>query len=776
MGGGKALALDTPILTTDGWSTMGQLAIGDFVFDTNGYPVEILGATEVMHDHKCYEVLFDDGERIVADAGHLWYTQTVSEREKNSRRSPEFREARKNARIVKGTGKRPDLAQMNRDRKYKYLPANAGGVRTTEQIANSLLTGRHNTVNHTIPIAQPLLMPKADLLIDPYVLGAWLGDGTSVCGGFCSADAEIINEIEHFGYRVTKQKSNKYGYTIRGLKVELRKIGVLGNKHIPLDYLMSSPRQRLCLLQGLMDTDGCIDRSDGGASFSNTNKRLIDAVLFLALSLGIKATVRESRAKLNGKDCGPKWDVVMRTDKYLFRLARKADRIKPVSPNSRCTRRYIKEVNGVASVPVRCIQVIGGMFLAGSHLVPTHNSYFLCMDALRRCLAWNNNVVGIYRWELSSFKATTLATMQETILGKYNQFVAQHNQQDHWILFKNGSKLRYGGLKPSESAAGDILKVAKSLEMNAIYLDEVTDIPQQVFDFLGTRLGRVRCQWSLTGEWEKPLGVLRCTCNPELSYIKLIFIDRPRAGYHFIRSTWLDNQKNLPDNYEQVAFGHMSADWRARYKDGDWSAATDADVLYPAQLLIRAMKPHRMGRSADVDFGVDVGSAGDDESVVFMRTGIKSEILWHGQESNILTFAGMVAGLADRYNPQNIKVDAVGLGEGVWRDLEREGYPVTPMIGGAKPMDETRNYRNQRAEIAWQFREMLQEDRVWLPNYPELINELGTIRYSQTASGQAVQVESKKEIKKRLGRSPDLADACIYAYAYADGVFGALSA
>ena len=401
-------------------------------------------------------------------------------------------------------------------------------------------------------------------------------------------------------------------------------------------------------------------------------------------------------------------------------------------------------------------------------------SYFLCMDALKRCLAWNKNTVGIYRWELASFKSTTFATMQETILGKYKGLVEAHNQVDRWIRLKNGSLIRYGGLKPSDSAAGDILKVAKSLEVNALYLDEVTDVPQPVFDFLGTRLGRVRCQWTLDGQWERPSGVLRCTCNPDIRYIKTIFIDRPSPGYQFIRSIWLDNKANLPDNYEQVAFGRMSKENRAKYRDGDWSAATDADVLYPPALLIRAVENETPG-SGEVELGVDVASAGDDHSVIFSRTGNRGELVYAGQEPNILTFSGRVMRVADRLKAINIKVDAIGLGEGVWRDLEREGYPVTPMVGGASPLDESRNYRNQRAEIYWQFRERLQENRAWLPDYPELIAELGTIRYSQTASGQTVQVESKKDIKKRLGRSPDLADACVYAFAYADESFGALS-
>jgi hypothetical protein len=75
-GAGKALALDTPIPTPDGWSTMDQLQVGDRVFDENGRPCTVVGATEVMHGRPCYEVEFSDGTVIVADAQHQWRTTT----------------------------------------------------------------------------------------------------------------------------------------------------------------------------------------------------------------------------------------------------------------------------------------------------------------------------------------------------------------------------------------------------------------------------------------------------------------------------------------------------------------------------------------------------------------------------------------------------------------------------------------------------------------------------------------------------------------------------
>lgn len=69
---GKALALDTPLPTPDGWTTMGEVAVGDFVLGADGRPTRVVAATEVMSDRPCYEVEFSDGSVIVADEQHQW--------------------------------------------------------------------------------------------------------------------------------------------------------------------------------------------------------------------------------------------------------------------------------------------------------------------------------------------------------------------------------------------------------------------------------------------------------------------------------------------------------------------------------------------------------------------------------------------------------------------------------------------------------------------------------------------------------------------------------
>ena len=69
---GKALALDTPILTTEGWKTMGDIAVGDYVFAPDGTATRVKVTSNVFEDHECFRVGFKDGQSIVADAEHRW--------------------------------------------------------------------------------------------------------------------------------------------------------------------------------------------------------------------------------------------------------------------------------------------------------------------------------------------------------------------------------------------------------------------------------------------------------------------------------------------------------------------------------------------------------------------------------------------------------------------------------------------------------------------------------------------------------------------------------
>ena len=128
----EALALDTPVPTPGGWTTVGEIKPGDMVIGSDGVHTEVVRLTEIATDHKCYRLMFADGEQIVADAGHKWYAKPAA-------CNNEFK--------VWTTG------EMAADGRMFRLPRN-----------------------------EPIELPDATLPVSPYALGVWLGNGNCWTG------------------------------------------------------------------------------------------------------------------------------------------------------------------------------------------------------------------------------------------------------------------------------------------------------------------------------------------------------------------------------------------------------------------------------------------------------------------------------------------------------------------------------------------------------------------------------------------------------------------
>lgn len=335
-GVGKRATIDSVIPTPSGWTTLGEISVGDIVIDRFGNPVSVTYVSPIEPNPDAYRVSFSDGNYIDADAEHQWYTETLNEREKRK----------------------------------------VGKVRTTAEIRDTLISGRQTkALNHAIPTTKPLNLPEANLPIPPYTLGAWLGDGTTRNGSICSEDNEILEEIRNDGYVVRKRESTKNIYGILGLQSQLKEHGLHGNKHIPPIYSRASYEQRLALVQGLMDTDGYVATS-GLCEFSVNRQELAKGFLDLIQTLGIKATMRESDSKLYGRVTGTRYRISFKTDIPVCRLRRKEERLPKKLATPRSLYRYIVSVEPITPVPMRCISVDGpdNTYLIGGAYIPTHNT------------------------------------------------------------------------------------------------------------------------------------------------------------------------------------------------------------------------------------------------------------------------------------------------------------------------------------------------------------------------------------------------------------------
>jgi hypothetical protein len=255
------------------------------------------------------------------------------------------------------------------------VPSQVPTVHTTEEIARSLTWGPNGQRNHAVPVARPFVLPEADLPVDPYVLGAWLGDGTSIRAEIVAYDGEIVTAIEASGQECRPRKAPHHYGMPGGLQVRLRALGVLGDKHIPQVYLRASQEQRRALLAGLLDTDGYCTKS-GTVEFSSTNRRLALGVRELAVSLGYPARIRTKSVKGRHAHTSTAFTVGFTAAEPVFRLPRKLQRQRPVTRSTNGYR-YIVDVRPVASVPVRCVQVDNDdhLYLAGQSCIPTHNSF-----------------------------------------------------------------------------------------------------------------------------------------------------------------------------------------------------------------------------------------------------------------------------------------------------------------------------------------------------------------------------------------------------------------
>lgn len=440
-GGSKALALDTPIPTPTGWTTMGELRVGDAVFDERGKPCTVTAKSEVFRDHECFRVTFDDGEQIVADAGHRWLTYDYDERRSLLRQ--ERRERKESS---------PHYVDQREKR-------NQPQVRTTREIFASQTN--HGRVNHAIPTNAPLECPEAELPIKPYVLGAWLGDGTSSSTGFTCDEREpfIVEEMGREGVEVRRWPSGANAWGLVGYTRRLRELGVLDNKHIPVAYLRASYSQRLALLQGIVDTDGCVHATRSRVVITQVNQRLARDIHELACSLGLKPTLREGRAYLNGEDYGPVWTVQFTTSMPVARMPRKLARIKPVA-NRTQRWRYITNVEPVATVPVQCISVDSPshLYLAGRSMVPAHNTYAGARLWLKQWQAAQAHYEENPSYQSKGWALFLRRTMPELlqVIADFKSYFkriddgALWNEQQKIATFPNGFRVQFGGVENTD--------------------------------------------------------------------------------------------------------------------------------------------------------------------------------------------------------------------------------------------------------------------------------------------------------------------------------------
>jgi phage terminase large subunit-like protein len=527
-GTGKALNPEEPILTSNrGWITFGALIVGDTVYDEQGNETKVTNIFEVPNPEKVYKLYFNDNTTIVACGDHQWSTWTQEDRKRyyrttNKKTFPKNWVNYNSEKVNKLNVTVYQFAQIKNDflsgfnvnqcayrNNVSWGTAKSildgkfdgellvfGKIKTTNNIVETFYQkGKRKDLNHCIINTQPLNYEKKHLPIDPYVLGAWIGDGHKRSGRFTqdhkTYDKKFLMEQISQYYRVTESTCNKTCFTAHALVTDLKYLDLYKNKHIPDLYLKSSVEQRLSLLQGLMDTDGSVSSNGTLCEFSQSDESIAFSVYELIVSLGMKVTIKNRYPKYpykGKKVVGQKnWRLTFTPTMKVFRFPRKAEKLVfEGNQYSKRLHRMLTKYEELPSIPMRCITVDSpnNMFLIGKQLLPTHNSHPACQWVVKKARENPGCTIGVVG-ATAQITNRTVIRGSGGIIESLKAGEAQHKRGDAIIQFKNGSVINIFSADVPERLRGSNLHFALADDIIAWKNPETYHMLR-----LATRIGR----------------------------------------------------------------------------------------------------------------------------------------------------------------------------------------------------------------------------------------------------------------------------------------------
>jgi len=290
-GVGKAQPLTSKILTPNGWVKMGDVKLGMEVISRNGNPTKVIGVYP-QGIRPIYKVSFNDGTSTLCDKDHLWSVNTINQRNRSTKKNGKY-------------------VSLPPDHSFKVM--------STSEMIGKTKVWNGKRYNFKVPNVQPVNFEKKELIIEPYLLGIILGDGcitTNNQPNFVNKDVDIINEVKkvydnisvkelvrdvekEIDGELVLEKRTLYKTSLLGIKNDLIKLNLYGcdssNKFIPNDYLYSSVEDRVRLLQGLVDSDGYINKHT--IEISTVSKEMTENIKELVLSLGGRISIKPTQGK-----------------------------------------------------------------------------------------------------------------------------------------------------------------------------------------------------------------------------------------------------------------------------------------------------------------------------------------------------------------------------------------------------------------------------------------------------------------------------------------------
>ena len=390
-------------------------------------------------------------------------------------------------------------------------------------------------------------------------------------------------------------------------------------------------------------------------------------------------------------------------------------------------------------------------------------SWLGCVWIATLCLQYPGVRCLIGRSVLQQLKLTTLNTLFE-VLGMMGLKSGEHysfNGQSNVMTFTNGSEiilkdLAYQPSDPNYDSLG-------SLEVSACFIDEATQITSLCYAIVKSRIRYKLNQYKL-------IPKVLMTCNPANNWIKkdfyLPFVQETLPeNIQFVPALPYDNP-HLPISYIQM-LKELPEMQKRRLLEGDWDYLEDTDSLFKFDSISNSIYKAVPNATDKRYISLDVARFGDDRSVAVVWNGLVALEMFIYRKLSTTDLAAEIQELIAKYgvHPANIITDSDGVGGGV-ADMIRG----TNFVNNSKALHE-QNFTNLKSQCYVKLADMFKEGKISLNiANPQLIDELTqellAIKLKDVDKDNKVAVQSKDEMKRILGKSPDLSDALMMRMYY----------
>jgi hypothetical protein len=602
--------------------------------------------------------------------------------------------------------------------------------------------------------------------IESYLLGLWLGDGTSTKGEITNPDREIIEYLRILGAKNVSKDNRCPIWRIPEFVSSLRSAGLLENKHIPNNYLTGDTHQRLELLAGLLDSDGYLSKS--GFEIVQKRKALAHQIAYLARSVGCHATIKEvEKTCTNAKD-GPKkgkyWLVYITRNIWNIptRVARKQAK-RPNKPQ-RETLNFGFAVEKLKVADFYGFELDGNnLFLLGDFTV-THNTgktaaeswillwYLYCHSfAQVPCTAPTSSQMFDILWKEAKL---WIDRLPEDIAVQF-EWTSDH------IRMTEAPQTWFARAKTASKESPEALAGVHG-EWVCMLVDEGSGVEDIIYNTAAGALTNENVLFLVISNGTRSIGY---------------FFDSHHEGKHNFQYLSFDSNESPivdPRFVTEITekFGKDSDEYRIRVQ-GKFPKESSMDDKGYVQLYTEA-ELHEYEQMEENEYlfkggrimGLDPSGEGRDKTVWGVRDRLKYKTIAEESISSAKSIAAKTITLADKFGIRDdqfhdIVEDSFGVGAEVGMEIavmtQGKGHITQVNTGEACDLESDRElFLNKRAEAYW-------KSKLWFRSggsvvmTPKLKQQLLSIRYRRNMQGK-IQIEPKQDMKKRGVASPDEAD------------------